>query len=162
METLTASCYCGKIVIELNRQNPFSACYCHCISCRKSHASPLYSAYYVKSDQIKIAQNEDLLSHWPKEGPLKRYFCSNCGSRIKNEICVPYETPEGPQQFTMSGTFPALFNKNDAEKLQPFMHVHCGEAIFPIDKLSDELIRFDGAPTGREELLAQYTQQQMN
>lgn len=147
--SLSTSCYCGKITVELNPENPIMSAYCHCVNCRKSHAAPVYQVYYVNDDQVKITENEDLLSYWPKEGDIKRYFCTNCGTKVKINYSSQIEVDGQKQLFSMTGIFPALF-ENVQEVLKPWMHVNCTKTILPIDNLSDELRRFDEFPSEEE------------
>lgn len=37
---LEASCHCGKIKYELNRDEPLDSKLCHCTTCQKQHAAP--------------------------------------------------------------------------------------------------------------------------
>jgi len=38
---------------------PIFACFCHCVSCRKTHSAPLYQCVYVTPDEITIEGGMD-------------------------------------------------------------------------------------------------------
>lgn len=41
-------CYCGKVkFLVRNDAYPTKAVYCHCESCRRAHAAPLYHVVYI-------------------------------------------------------------------------------------------------------------------
>jgi hypothetical protein len=89
----TGRCYCGSIVFSVPVEEPIKAGYCHCDSCKRAHAAPLYQVVYIASSGFKIDQGSELLQPFRKSPPLIqngkecqviRSFCRKCGSKICN------------------------------------------------------------------------------
>ncbi len=140
---LPGHCYCGEIAFEVNADpaiTPFRSLYCHCESCRRAHSAPLYQVIYIDPTAFRITKGEDehLKSFIrPKEGSPQRFFCGNCGSRIKNHL---------PAQPDLGiGFFPALLEETIQHNLpdhwRPNRHHLCIESVLPIDKICDGLER---------------------
>jgi len=63
------------------------AAFCHCESCRRAHAAPLYQVCYVSAEDFLITAGAASLSECrfvsdPAKG--SRSFCIKCGTRICN------------------------------------------------------------------------------
>ena len=101
---LRAFCVCCMHVhsrMYLLGIGPVFSGYCHCLSCRKAHAAPLYQTAVTKATTFKLlkvtiaqsstclvhsfkacAQGQDCLKSNPKEtnfGSIDRRFCKECG-----------------------------------------------------------------------------------
>eukprot|EP01052_Picozoa_sp_SAG31_P029726 SAG31_NODE_2979_length_4829_cov_6.315645_3_plen_139_part_00 len=103
---------------------PVFAGFCHCISCRKAHAAPLYQCVYVKPDEITVEGGMDESNPWLAskggEGHLgcqeggseaagiahRRVFCKNCGSTMFNDLNILENNPMGMEPMKIIGTFP--------------------------------------------------------
>ena len=140
-EWIHGQCYCGEIEFVVDPSvTPLVSLYCHCESCRRAHAAPLYQVIYIAPKAFRITKGEDthLKSFTrPKEGSPERFFCGNCGSRVKNEL---------PAQRDLGvGFFPALLNEENQHNLpehwRPDRHYLSVEAVLPIEKLCDGLER---------------------
>ncbi len=83
-------CYCGGVTFEVMipaGSAPVFSTYCHCDSCRRAHAAPLYHVVCVEEAMFRITQGEHLLKGYARTGnQLNRVFCSTCGSKIMNRF----------------------------------------------------------------------------
>ena len=95
--TLSGHCYCGsvryRVEMPAGSEAIFSA-YCHCDSCRRAHAAPLYRVIAIDESMFRITGGEDLLTAFTKPAKtITRIFCTRCGSKILNRF--PGWTPGG-------------------------------------------------------------------
>ena len=61
MDVFAGRCYCGNIRFEV-RTRPETetlALFCHCESCRRAHAAPLFAVVYIPSIDLKIVEGEE-------------------------------------------------------------------------------------------------------
>ena len=81
-------CYCGAIQFRVQipaGQAPIFAAYCHCDSCRRAHAAPLYHVVCVDAPMFQITAGDEALQPFTKPGgTITRAFCRVCGSKILN------------------------------------------------------------------------------
>ncbi|EJL6393487.1 GFA family protein [Vibrio navarrensis] len=77
LEKHTASCHCGKVVLELSLPNGVEKPRrCDCSICRRKGAI----VASVKLDGIRIVQGEESLKLYQfNTHTAKHYFCSHCG-----------------------------------------------------------------------------------
>jgi len=112
-------CYCGgvRLAIDLAAgERPVFTAYCHCDSCRRSHAAPLYQVVCVKSSQFKLTQGEDLVaSYSPEDSDMIRAFCSTCGTRLFNKF---------HSRANWVATFPNLLEKGTMDNLPVPLRAH--------------------------------------
>lgn len=117
-DDLHGHCYCGAVHYVVRRDATINrAAFCHCESCRRAHASPLYQVCYVLADGFAFTAGEAHV----KAPPHRRYrqFCGLCGSRIANVM------PDGRVGF-----FPSTLDVADQARLPPRMRPtlhHCPE-----------------------------------
>lgn len=94
---LEGHCYCGGIAFCVDipgDEEPIFTAYCHCDSCRRAHAAPLYRVVCVDASWLSFTAGESLLSEYAKPGKgIVRAFCGRCGSKILNRF--PSWTPGG-------------------------------------------------------------------
>eukprot|EP01031_Cornospumella_fuschlensis_P032991 gene32991-39901_t len=132
-------CYCGEVHFEVDASiKPVKAVYCHCESCRRAHSAPLYQIVYTPPEAIRITKGEELLKAFSRsESTPIRYFCSNCGSRVKNFL--PYKPQLG------IGFFPALLDdevqRNLPDVFRPTYHNRSAESVLRLECLHDNLER---------------------
>eukprot|EP00961_Rhodomonas_salina_P285317 3855547-Rhodomonas_salina.1 len=118
---IEGQCYCGEVRFTVaepsSKADVVFAGYCHCLSCRRAHAAPVYQVAYLKEHLFAYTAGEELVKHFRKvEGkdPV-RSFCSNCGSKLTIQYA---QSMPG-----CIGTFPALYDeasqKNLPELLKP-------------------------------------------
>jgi len=83
-------CYCGAITFEVHipaGEKPLFTAYCHCDSCRRAHAAPLYHVACVDESMFTITAGAAQLNEFTKPGgTITRAFCTVCGSRILNRF----------------------------------------------------------------------------
>jgi phospholipase/carboxylesterase len=118
---LKGFCYCGAVHYSVRGGAcGVPACFCHCESCRRSHAAPLYQVCYVPVEDFTItAGSEHIKAH------KFRHFCGECGSKIFNEVAGP----QGPRR----GFFPSTLEEATQHKLpgrfRPTFHNLSNEAV---------------------------------
>ena len=120
--TLTGHCYCGAVAFRVTMaadEAPIFTAYCHCDSCRRAHAAPLYNIVVVDSACFEFTKGEDMISRFHKPGASPaRDFCSKCGSKVCNRF--PGWNPGGK---TPIGFFPDTLDEGMQAtlpgKLQP-------------------------------------------
>jgi hypothetical protein len=124
-------CYCGniKFCIDIN-VIPNKPVFCHCESCRRAHAAPLYQVVYIPKQYYKIIEGEEYLKEYSRQpDSVIRSFCSNCGSRIKNEL------PLKPELGI--GFFPALLEEEIQHNLpdifKPIYHYCSHESVLDMN-----------------------------
>ena len=87
---VTGHCYCGGITYAVDLaagERPIFTAYCHCDSCRRAHAAPLYHVACVDESQFRLTQGADLLVEFAKSDKhITRAFCGACGSKILNRF----------------------------------------------------------------------------
>ncbi|MFT7626304.1 MAG: hypothetical protein ACI9WU_005499 [Myxococcota bacterium] len=83
-------CYCGTIQFRIRipeGQSPIFTAYCHCDSCRRAHAAPLYHVACLDAEWFEITAGADSLQDFIKEGSrINRAFCGRCGTRVLNRF----------------------------------------------------------------------------
>ena len=147
--TATGHCYCGKVRWELDPSCPVFAAYCHCESCRRSHAAPMYWVAYVAAKEVTIHGKEwtkspSLPTPHPVEG-FARWFCTECGTRTFITQTFPREV--GPLAAgPVIGVFPATFDSIPSS-FQPQMHIFCSEAVLDLTQLDDGLLKHATFPS---------------
>ena len=81
MKTLTGSCLCGKVHVEMPDQ--FKAMgNCHCSECRKFSGAAYASVGIIDSEQFRITAGEEYVSYYSKSAETDAAFCRNCGSSL--------------------------------------------------------------------------------
>jgi hypothetical protein len=139
-ENLHGHCYCGQFEFLIPKDvTPYRSVFCHCDSCRRAHASPLYQVIYIPEDQFRIVNGQEMVREYRKENSnVTRAFCKECGSRLFNKL-------HGPNRVGWLGFFPNLLDehilKNLPTNLLPTHHLHTGETILDLEKFHDELLR---------------------
>jgi len=87
---VTGHCYCGgityRVQIPAGAKCTFTA-YCHCDSCRRAHASPLYQVAGILEPWLEITGGKEHLVEFQKAGAaVVRAFCGQCGTKILNRF----------------------------------------------------------------------------
>ena len=109
-------CYCGAITFSVHipaGAKPIFTAYCHCDSCRRAHAAPLYHVACVEEGMFELTSGADSLNEFQKPGgTIVRAFCSVCGSRVLNRF--PGWSPGGRVPLAF---FPDLIDEADRRPL---------------------------------------------
>jgi hypothetical protein len=95
----TGGCACGAVRFE-TRGEPDRIGLCHCMTCRKAHASAFNPFVVFRRDQV-TATGE--MRAWESTPGYRRWFCGACGSRVYGEQEGEYELALGG--FDQPGTF---------------------------------------------------------
>ncbi|GAA6153595.1 GFA family protein [Pseudoteredinibacter isoporae] len=74
------SCLCRKVQYQILTEL-IEVTHCHCVTCRKAHASAFSSVAMIDVDEFSLMGEEHLSSYESSPGK-HRYFCSSCGSQI--------------------------------------------------------------------------------
>ena len=169
-----AQCYCGEVEIEVCTDNPLSSGFCHCMSCRTTHAAPMYQVLYCATSnvdcmtgalkegkhEVQVVKGFDKLIGAPEGmdnpygrngsqgnenfGGMGRLRCKNCGTRMMN---AGWNKSSGKEIY---GVFPGTFTEkihNFIRSWQPRGHVNCEDAILPVSAIHDGLpkyVKFEG------------------
>jgi hypothetical protein len=87
---VSGHCYCGGVTFEVRipaGESPIFTAYCHCDSCRRAHAAPLYHVVCVDETMFTITRGEELLAGYTRpDGYIRRTFCTVCGSKVLNRF----------------------------------------------------------------------------
>ena len=78
--SLSGSCLCGAVRIEVTERPSHSPEACHCSMCRKQSGHVL-SAVNVKRDALKVFGG-DRVTWYKSSDKVERGFCSVCGSTL--------------------------------------------------------------------------------
>ena len=150
-------CYCGQVSWEarLPETFPHSSLYCHCASCRRAHASPIYQVTYLGWEFFRYTSGEELTKDClsPTNPLISRQFSTCCGTRTVNKINISPEIfPQLPPRpaghvFEKPGLFVGLFPGNiETQPLPdwftPSKHVWCEHAIYPHDNVDESIPKF--------------------
>jgi len=90
---LEGSCHCQKVKFSLESNEPVPFARCYCSICRKTaggggYAINLggdYNTFHVEGEENVSAYQAmriDSKTGEQKQSPMKRHFCSNCGSQL--------------------------------------------------------------------------------
>lgn len=137
--SVSGNCYCGEVKFKANPTSVRS-CLCHCTDCRKAHASPLYNCVYFPKEYFSIESGHSHLKYFQGSNKnLKRWFCSNCGTRVYNELSK-VDSEE-------VGLFPSTLDKIP-DSYHPQYHVWTSEAVLPMTLFQqDGLIKYEHGRT---------------
>jgi|GEM_PF-3153796 len=109
-------CYCGAIEYAVSipaGDEPIFTAYCHCDSCRRAHAAPLYHVACVDTKHFELTAGADHLNEFTKPGGrITRAFCQLCGTRILNRF-----GPWRPGGKTPVAFFPGTLREADQQAL---------------------------------------------
>lgn len=137
---VTGHCYCGEVHFSVDlgpAERPIFTAYCHCDSCRRSHAAPLYQVACVTATQFRLTQGEDKVNRFQKPGgSIVRAFTTCCGTRIFNGF--PGWTPHG---LTPIVFFPNLLTEGTMatlpEALRPTRQNNSGDCVLEVRFLEE-------------------------
>jgi len=133
-------CYCGSVHFEVAAGTvPNFACFCHCDSCRRAHAAPMYQVVYVPKTAFTVTAGASHVRrpHGKPTEEIGRCFCGRCGSRLFNE-----PPPRDVARLGV-GFFPALLEEGTPKfrALEPTEHHLASEATVNLKCWLDELPR---------------------
>lgn len=111
---LQGRCYCGGVRFSVAAAaRPVFTAYCHCDSCRRAHAAPLYQVVCVDRGEHRIEQGAELVQDFQRPGvDIVRAFCTACGTRLHNTF--GRWRPRGQDPLVL---FPALLEPEDQARM---------------------------------------------
>lgn len=71
-------CACGAVRFT-TRGEPLRVGLCHCLTCRKAHASAFNAFAIFRADQVEISGES---ASWQSSPGYDRHFCATCGSGV--------------------------------------------------------------------------------
>ena len=71
-------CACGAVRF-IARGEPLRVGLCHCMTCRKTHASAFNAFAIFRSGQVEVSGE---WSSWQSSPDYQRHFCPKCGSGV--------------------------------------------------------------------------------
>lgn len=123
----TGHCYCGAVQFAVHipaGQRPFFSAYCHCDSCRRAHAAPLYQVVCVDAHMLSITAGAEHIRAYQKRPRVPcRDFCGICGTRVRNRF--PGWRPGGRELVAF---FPNLFEEGAMRALPDGLRVQRNNA----------------------------------
>jgi hypothetical protein len=143
---VTGHCYCGAVHFAVTipaGERPIFTAYCHCDSCRRAHAAPLYQVACVDASMFAITAGAEQITDFHKPGGhITRSFCSQCGSKIRNTFGGWRPGGKVPVAF-----FPALLDEATQHALpaplRAARHNRPDECVLEVERLR-ELAAFGG------------------
>lgn len=78
---LRGSCLCGTVRYEVD-QLDMPIGHCHCITCRKAHASAFTTTAGIMREHFRWTQGQDALRTFESSPGKLRLFCSSCGTHL--------------------------------------------------------------------------------
>jgi len=98
--TRSGGCACGAVRFVASGE-PVRVGLCHCLRCRKAHASAFNPFAVFKPGQVEVSGD---LSSWFSSPGYDDRFCPSCGSRVisflGNEVEVSLGTLDNPGELT--------------------------------------------------------------
>ncbi|MGE0483238.1 MAG: GFA family protein [Gammaproteobacteria bacterium] len=142
-EDASGGCYCGEVrFLVAADTHPLVSGYCHCESCRRAHAAPLYQVAWIPASAFRVTRGDRWLKWYTHSEitreHLHRHFCANCGTRVFNT----FDGPFNGQQLSASGIFPTLFDDQAlarSERWAPRVHMHCEDSLIDLSRFDDGL-----------------------
>ncbi len=139
---VTGHCYCGAIQFAVTipaGERPIFTAYCHCDSCRRAHAAPLYHVACVDQSMFEITAGAEHLNEFTKPGgTITRAFCQLCGTRILNRFGAWKPGGRTPLAF-----FPNLLDEATQhdlpEALRPKKTNRPQECVLDVEMLQQQL-----------------------
>jgi hypothetical protein len=77
-QTREGGCACGAVRFTA-RGEPLRVGLCHCLTCRKSHASAFNAFAIYSASQVEIRGESEA---WRSSPSYDRHFCLKCGSGV--------------------------------------------------------------------------------
>ena len=81
---LKGSCLCGAVRYEAD-QIDMPIVHCHCVTCRKAHASAFATSAGVMRGHFRWTAGETKLRTYPSSRDKLRHYCSECGTHLMAE-----------------------------------------------------------------------------
>lgn len=113
----SGSCLCKKVTFQVNEKITEIEC-CHCMTCRKAHASAFSVGVSLASNNFVILSGAEYLNEFESSLGKFRVFCKRCGSHL-----YAYR-PSSPSSIRLR---PACLDMDLANLI--IKHIHCETRI---------------------------------
>jgi hypothetical protein len=140
MPSVHGHCYCGAVEFTVDvGGEPIFAAYCHCDSCRRSHAAPLYQVVCVDDATFQVTRGQEGIVDFQKPGSrIVRAFCGTCGTRVYNRF--PGWSPGGRHPVVFfPNTLDEATTHNLPESLRPRNNNAADECVLDLERLAPVL-----------------------
>jgi len=139
---VTGHCYCGGITYRVDiPAGPalVKSGYCHCDSCRRAHAAPLYHVAIIDASALEITAGAELLRPFTKPGGhITRSFCCACGTRVLNRF--DRWRPQGREAVAFfPSTLDAAIQSALPPRLRPRFNSYAAECVLDSEALAEVL-----------------------
>jgi len=135
MKTLSATCLCGSIRIEIPDEFEYMG-YCHCSECRKFSGSDSASVGGLDSSKVKIKTGNENITYYHKTEETDLAFCSICGSSLFTR------KKRGGKHNIRLGIL------NDTPTQKPSFHIFTGSKA-KWENICDSLPQFEEKPSNK-------------
>lgn len=134
--TLTGSCLCGAVELELVDQFDFMG-YCHCTECQKLSGSDYAIVGSLTTDNMQILHGKDAIHYYHKSEETDAAFCRYCGSSLFN-----HKLKQNRYNIRLG-----ILNEKPSQR--PMFHIFVGSKA-PWTEINDGLPQFVGLPVKEE------------
>jgi len=139
---VTGHCYCGGITYRVDiPEGPalIKSAYCHCDSCRRAHAAPLYHVAIIDAAAFQITAGDELLRPFTKPGGhVTRAFCGSCGTRILNRF-ERWRLQGREAVAFFPGTLDEAIQHELPARLRPRFNYYASECVLDGEALAEVL-----------------------
>ena len=78
---LNGKCHCGSVKFE-SKNEPITAVFCHCVTCRNINGSAFGSSAIILKDGFSKITGEEFIVGYESSPGKMRKFCSKCGTHV--------------------------------------------------------------------------------
>ena len=135
MKTLSGTCLCGKVKIQIPDDFEYMG-NCHCSECRKFSGSDYASVGGLDSSKFRIVTGESDITYFHKTEETDLAFCSFCGSSLFSR------KNKGKKHNIRLGIL------NDAPAKKPGFHIFTGSKA-EWSNICDDLPQFEEGPPSK-------------
>jgi hypothetical protein len=137
-EHVDGHCYCGEVTYRVSLSAdvaPIFTAYCHCDSCRRSHAAALYQVACIDAERFEVTSGKEHIQDFQKPGGrINRAFCRICGTRVYNRF--PGWTPGGRTPLVFfPNTLDEATQHDLPEQLRPSRNNRPQECVLDLEML---------------------------
>jgi hypothetical protein len=135
---VSGHCYCGAITYRVRipeGREPVFTAYCHCESCRRAHAAPLYQVVGILEEHFEFTRGADELNDFRRPNmKMTRGFCRQCGTRILNHFDT-WQVEGKKVMVFFPNTLEAEHQNPWPELLRPRKNAYAADCVLDWDKL---------------------------
>lgn len=132
MKTLSGSCLCGNVQIEIPDEFEYMG-NCHCSECRKFTGSDYSSVGGISSEKFRVISGAESIGSYAKTETTELGFCKCCGSSLYSR-----KLKTGMHNIRLGIL-------NDPPTQRPGFHIHTASKA-PWHSINDDLKQFEQGP----------------